>query len=143
MVFDLFTSRIGSLQIFLRVALYFWLSILTALQLVAQLFEMQCQLGSIDRRGVALGHEHLVRLQSSHLLPVFGAVLPFGHIEDHGMGMKLRRRVAIDGPRGIMLESGCDEFPRCLWGMHIADPRLRVLLKRSEERRVGKEGRDR
>src|ERR1700693_6092117 len=90
---------------------------------------MQCQLGSVDRRGVALGHEHLVRLQSSHLSSVFGVVLPLGHIEDHGMGMKLRRRVAIDGPRGIVLEGGGDKFSGRLRGMHIADPRLRVPLK--------------
>src|SRR6202165_1013008 len=70
-----------------------------------------------------------MRLQSSHLLSVFGAALPLGHIEDHGMGMKLWRPVAIDGPRGIVLESGCDEFSGRLRGMHIADPRLRVPLK--------------
>ena len=49
------------------------------------------------------------------------------------MGMKLRRRIAIDGPRGIMLESGGDEFSGRLRGMDIADPRLGVsfqLLKR-------------
>ena len=45
------------------------------------------------------------------------------------MGMKLRRRVAIDGPRGIVLESGGDEFSGRLRGMDIADPRLRVPLK--------------
>src|ERR1019366_9238622 len=74
-------------------------------------------------------HEHLVRLQGSHLFPVFGAVLPLGHVEDHGMGMKLRCRVTIDRPRGIVLESGCDEFSGRLRGVHIADPRLRVPLK--------------
>jgi hypothetical protein len=57
MVFDLFKSRAGSLQIFLRVAFYFRLSMLAALQLVARLFQTQSQLGSVDRRGVALaGH---------------------------------------------------------------------------------------
>src|ERR1700682_2842789 len=70
-----------------------------------------------------------MRLQSSHLLSVFGAALPLGHIEDHGMGVKLRRRIAIDGPRGIVLESGGDEFSGRLRGMHIADPRLRVSLE--------------
>src|ERR1700676_1416305 len=120
MIFDLFTPRTGSLQIFLRVAADFRLSMLAALQFVAQLSETQCQLGSVDGRGVALGHEHLVRLQSSHLFSVFGAVLPLGHIEDHGMGMKLRRRIAIYGPRGIVLESGGDEFSRRLPGMHTA-----------------------
>src|ERR1700686_4022010 len=70
-----------------------------------------------------------MRLQSSHLLSVFGAVLPLGDVEDNGMGMKLRRRVAIDRPGGIVIEGGGDEFPRRLRGMHIADPRLRVPLK--------------
>ena len=54
MIFDLFTSRTGSLQIFLRVSFYFRLSMLAALQFVAQLFQTQSQLGSVDRRGVAL-----------------------------------------------------------------------------------------
>src|SRR5271157_2266707 len=45
------------------------------------------------------------------------------------MGMKLRCRVAIDGPRGVVLESGGDEFSGRLRGMDIADPRLRVSLK--------------
>src|SRR4029077_9966664 len=54
------------------------------------------------------------------------------HIEDHGMGMKLRRRVAIYGPRGIVLEGGGDELSGRLRGMHIADPRLRVPLKFSK-----------
>jgi hypothetical protein len=54
MVFDLFTSRTGGLQVFLRVASDFRLSMLAALQLVAQFFQTQCQLGSVDRRGVAL-----------------------------------------------------------------------------------------
>ena len=43
--------------------------------------------------------------------------------------MKLRRSIAIDGPRGVVLESGGDEFPRRLRGVDIADPRLRVSLK--------------
>src|SRR5271157_4661585 len=45
------------------------------------------------------------------------------------MGMKLRCRVAIDGPRGVVLESGGDEFSGRLRGMDIADPRLRVAFK--------------
>jgi len=50
--------------------------------------------------------KHLVRLQSAGF-----AVLPLRYIEDHRMSMKLRRSVAIDGSRGIVLESGGDEFP--------------------------------
>src|SRR5208282_652270 len=129
MVFDLFTSRAGSLQIFLRVVFYFRLSVLAALQFVAQLFQTQSQLGSIHRRGVALRHEHLVWLQSSHLFPIFETVLALGHVEDHGMSMKLGRSIAIDGPRGVVLESGGDEFSGRLRSMDIADPRLRVSFK--------------
>src|SRR5467141_3854975 len=129
MVFDLFTSRTGSLQIFLRVAFYFRLSMLAALQFVAQLFQTQCQLGSVHCRDVALRHEHLMRLQSSHLFPVLRTALALGHVEDHGMGMKLGRSVAIDWPRGVVLESGGDKFSRRFRGMDLADPRLRVLFK--------------
>src|ERR1700678_2009806 len=73
-----------------------------------------------------------MRLQSSHLLSVFETVLALGHVEDHGMSMKLGRRITIDGPRGVVLESGGDKFSGGLRGMDIADPRLRVsfnLLK--------------
>jgi len=38
-----------------------------------------------------------VRLQSSHLFPIFESVLALSHVEDHGMGMKLGRSIAIDG----------------------------------------------
>ena len=68
-------------------------------------------------------------LQSSHLFPIFETVLALGHVEDHGMSMKLRSSIAIDGPRGVVLESGGDEFSGRLRGMDIADPRLRVSLK--------------
>src|SRR5580658_1781923 len=54
MVFDLFTSRAGSLQIFLRVAFYLRLSVLAALQFVAKLFQTQSQLGSVEGGDVAL-----------------------------------------------------------------------------------------
>ena len=43
--------------------------------------------------------------------------------------MKLRRSIAIDGPRGVVLEGGGDKFAGRLRGMDIADPRLRVSLK--------------
>jgi hypothetical protein len=43
--------------------------------------------------------------------------------------MKVGRSIAIDGPRGVVLESGGDEFSGRLRGMDIADPRLRVSLK--------------
>ncbi len=129
MVFDLFPARAGRLQILLRISLDFRLSMLAALQFVAQLFKTQRQLRSVDRRDVALRHEYLVRLQGAHLFPIFETVLALGHIEDHGMGVKLRRRIAIDGPRRVVLEGGGDEFACCLRRMDIADARLRVSLQ--------------
>ena len=104
-------------------------SMLAALQFVAQLFQTQSQLGSVDRRGVALRHEHLVWLQSSHLFRIFETVLALRHVEDHGMSMELGRSIAIDGPRSIVLESGGEKFSGRLRGMNIADPRLRVSFK--------------
>ena len=68
-------------------------------------------------------------LQSSHLFRIFEIVLALGHVEDHGMSMKLGRRVAIDGPGGVVLESGGDKFSGRFRGMDIADPRLRVSFK--------------
>src|ERR1700683_2880605 len=70
-----------------------------------------------------------MRLQSSHLFPIFETVLALRHVEDHGMGMKLGRSIAIDGPRGVVLESGGDKFSGRLRGMDIADPGLRVSFK--------------
>ena len=100
-----------------------------ALQFVAQLFQTRCQLGSVDCRSVALRYEHLMWLQSSHLFPIFETVLALGHVEDHGMGMKLGRSIAIDWPRGVVLASGGDKFSGRLRGVDIADPGLRVSLK--------------
>src|SRR5712691_1538264 len=57
-----------------------------------------------------------MRLQSSHLFPIFEIVLSLGHVEDHSMGMKLGRSIAIDGPCGVVLESGGDEFSGRLRG---------------------------
>src|SRR5208283_562897 len=68
-------------------------------------------------------------LKSSHLFPIFETVLALGHVEDDGMSMKLGRSVAINGPRGVVLESGSDKFPGRLRGMDIADSRLRVSFK--------------
>ncbi len=60
-----------------------------------------------------------------------GASLPvftLGHVEDDGMGVELRRGIAIDGPRRVVLEGRGGELTRRLRGMHVADPRLGVVL---------------
>jgi hypothetical protein len=65
-----------------------------------------------------------MRLQAARL-----TVLSLGHVEDDGMGMKLRCRVAIDGTRGIVLELSGGEFSCSLGGAVASDPRLGVPLK--------------
>ena len=60
-----------------------------------------------------------MRLQGARL-----AVLPLGHVENHRMGVKLRRSIAFDGPGGVVLEGGGDKFARRLRCVDVADPRL-------------------
>jgi hypothetical protein len=38
------------------------------------------------------------------------AVVAFGDVEDHSMGVELRRGVAVYRPRGIVLEGSRNEF---------------------------------
>src|SRR5882762_8825026 len=46
-----------------------------------------------------------------------------------GKSSRSKGVVAIDGRRGVVLESGGDKFSGRLRGMDIADPRLRVSFK--------------
>ena len=57
------------------------------------------------------------------------SVLALGHIEDDGVGMELRRGVAVYRPGGVMLELRGDELPGGLGGMVAADAGLRVPLQ--------------
>src|SRR5450631_1822414 len=85
---------------------------------------MERKFRSVHSRGIALGHEHLVRLKRTRL-----AILPLGNVEDNGMRVQLRRSIAVHWPRGVMLEGRRDEFAGCLRRMHIADARLCIVLK--------------
>ncbi len=122
-ILHLLTARTRRLQILPRVALDLRLTVLAALQLVAELLQARCQLRAIDRRAVVLRSVQLMRLHRTGL-----PVLALGHVENDGMGMKLRRGIASDGPRRIVLEGRGGELPCRLRGMHVADPRLRVVL---------------
>ena len=51
------------------------------------------------------------------------------------MGVKLRRGIAIDGPRCVVLEFCDDELAGGLGGMIATDPRLRVPLQLAESGR--------
>ena len=57
------------------------------------------------------------------------SVVAFGDIEDHSMGVELRRGVAVYRPRGIVLEGSRNEFACRLRRMDVADAGLRVLLQ--------------
>jgi hypothetical protein len=64
----------------------------------------------IDGSRKLLCLEKTARLQSAHR-----SIFTLGHIEDHGMGMELRRGVAIDRTRGVMLEGRGDKLPVRAW----------------------------
>jgi hypothetical protein len=54
------------------------------------------------------------------------------HIEDHGVGVKLRSRVPINRAGGVMLELRNNESACRLGGIVASDPRLRVPLQLRE-----------
>lgn len=57
------------------------------------------------------------------------AVRPLGDIEDHSMGVELRRGIAVYGTRGVMLELCSNKLAAILGGIVAADTRLRVALQ--------------
>ncbi len=122
-ILHLLPSRTRRLQILPRVALDLRLAVLAALQLVAELLQARCQLRAIDRRTVMLRSIKLMRLHGAGL-----PVLALGDVKDNGMGVELRRRIAIDGTGRVVLEGRGGELACRLRGMHVADPRLRVVL---------------
>ena len=62
--------------------------------------------------------EESLRLQGA------GWPIALGHIEDHGVGVELRRGVAVDRTGGVMLELRGDKLPGSFGGMVAADPGL-------------------
>jgi hypothetical protein len=65
-----------------------------------------------------------LRLQSAK-----GYIITLGHIEDHGVSMKLRCGVTVDGTSGVMLELRSDKLPGGFGSMVAADPGLCVPLQ--------------
>ena len=57
------------------------------------------------------------------------ATVALGEIEDHGVGMELRRNITVYGAGRIMLKLCSDELARRLWGMIAANAGLRVMLQ--------------
>ncbi len=122
-VFHLLAARTRRLHILLRVAPDLRLAVLAPLQLVTELLEPRGQFRTVDRRAVVLRGIQLMGLHGAGL-----AVLPLGHVEDHGMGVELGRGIAIDRPRRVVLEGRGHELARGLRGMDIPYPRLGIVL---------------
>ena len=53
----------------------------------------------------------------------------FSHVEDHSMGVELRRGVAVNRSRGIVFELCSDELASGLGWVVAADSSLCVALK--------------
>jgi hypothetical protein len=57
------------------------------------------------------------------------SVVAFGDVEDHSMGVELRRGVAVHRAGGIVLEGSRNELACRLRRVDVADPRLSVFLQ--------------
>jgi hypothetical protein len=57
------------------------------------------------------------------------SIAAFGHIEDHGVGVELRRCVTIDRSSGVVLEFSGHEQSSTLCGVVSPDPGMGVMLQ--------------
>src|SRR5258705_9640838 len=94
------------LEILRRVSADLGLSARASLDLVPEPAKPQRQLRPVDRRHVLLGSIELSGLQGTR---VIGPSL--GDIEDDDVRVQLRRGVAANRPRAIVLEPGRDPLP--------------------------------
>jgi hypothetical protein len=60
---------------------------------------LEGQLGLVNSRRKLLGIEEATFLESAA-----AAIGAFGDVEDDGVGVELRRGIAIDGPGGVMFK---------------------------------------
>src|SRR5260370_8067797 len=123
-ILDLFSPRTGWTERFLRVTPDFRLAVRAAFDLIAQPLQPHGKLGPVHARCI------LLRLKKASLLkrPRFAA-LAFGHIENDGMSMKLRRSIPIHRAGSVMLEAGGNDLGRRLLRVNIADARLPIPLQ--------------
>jgi hypothetical protein len=98
-----------------------------AFDLIAQAMQAHGKLGTIHAGCILLGLEQAALLERARL-----AVLAFGHIEDDGMGVKLRRSITVNRAGSVMLEGGRNKLASRLRCMDVADTRLRVTLQFSK-----------
>ncbi len=119
--FDLHTTRTRCLQILLRISLDLRLPMLAAFELIAEALQPHRKLGSVYRRRILLRLEQAALLQRARL-----PILPFGHIEDHSVSVKLRCSIAVYGTRGVMFEGSGDELTGGLRRMDVTNASLCV-----------------
>ena len=124
---DLFGTWTGRIKVFLRVAFDLRGTGSPTFQFIAKLAELVHQVRLVYRRRVALALKERPLLQGTGR-----PVLPFGHVEDNGMGVELGSGVAVHRTGGIVLELSRDKSPGLLGGVVAADPCLRVLLQLRE-----------
>src|SRR5271165_5990310 len=120
MVFNLFSSWTGRLQVLSGVASDFGLAMLAALQFIAQHLEPHCQFGSVNCRHVSLRNEQFVRLEATR-----SSVCLLSYVEDDGMRVQLRCGVTINGTGGIVFKGSSYKLAGGLWRVNIADTGLR------------------
>src|SRR5580658_1861151 len=124
MILDLFSSRTGCIQIFLRVALDLGLTVFAAVDLVAESLQANRKVRTINAGRILLRLEKASLLKRPRL-----AALALGQIENDGMRVKLWCGIPIHRAGGIVLEGGSDELGRRLRRVDIADTRLRIPLQ--------------
>src|SRR5579864_6959186 len=124
MFLDLPAAWARGLEILRRVTADLRLPALAAVDLIAQLSQVRRQLRTVDGGRILLRSIELPRLEGVGL-----ALIGFREIEEHGVGMQLRRRVVVDRSGAIVLKRRGDPPARGLGGMIAADARLDVLLE--------------
>jgi hypothetical protein len=115
---DLILALARSVKILLRISFDLGCAAPARRNLVAQFTQPEGQLRLVDGSG------ELLRLEEASLLKrPCRSVRALGDIEDDGVGMKLRRGVAIDGSRCVVLEFCDDELAGGLGGLIAAESR--------------------
>jgi hypothetical protein len=123
MLLNLLAARAVRLQVLARISLDLWRAILPDLQFVTELLDAPGKLGSIYSGPVLLGPIELLRLDC----PEF-PITRFRHVEENGMGVQLRRGVAVDRTRRVVLELRYRPIVRVLGSSVAPHTRLDVRL---------------
>ena len=112
--------------VFLGISFDLGSATLARLDLIPEIGEPTGQCRLVDRCGEVLGIEEALLLESAGR-----TVLSFRHVEDDGVGVELRRCVAIDRAASLTRELGGNALPFVAVGWpltRIAPPRCSVLF---------------